>query len=284
MSDLITVAFVNQFQNNITMLYQQLGSKLRGKVQEKSTNGEYEYFERLARTAAVKKTVRHGDTPQINSQHSRRRGQMSDYEWADLIDKVDEVRMLINPTSAYAQSAAYALGRAYDQEVIAAFTADSQSGKSGTVVAPFPSSQVIVHGSTGLTLTKLRAAKTIFNANDVPMGMMHMAISAEAVEDLLSDTTITSADFNTIKTLIAGEINTFMGFTFTMINLLPLEGTTRTCYAWHMDSMGALVGADINTRVSERDDKSYSTQVYASGTFGAVRIQDEGVVAIEITE
>lgn len=284
MSSLITTAFVNQFKNNITMLYQQQGSKLRGKVQEKSTNAEYDYFERLGATTAVKQTVRHGDTPQVNSQHTRRRGEMSDYHWGDMVDKVDEVRMLINPTSSYAQTAAMALGRAYDEEVIAAFNADAIEGKSGGTTTSFPAGQQIAHGGAGLTLTKLRQAKTILNANDVPMGLVHMAISAEALEDLLSDTTITSADFNTVRALVSGDINTFMGFNFTMLNLLPLVSTTRSCFAWHADSMGALVGIDINTRVSERSDKNYSTQVYASGTFGAVRIQDEGVVQVDITE
>ena len=67
----------------------------------------------------MKRTTRHGDTPQIDT-HSRRRVSLVDYEYADLIDNQDKIRTLIDPTSSYALAAAYALGRAQDDEIIAA--------------------------------------------------------------------------------------------------------------------------------------------------------------------
>jgi hypothetical protein len=41
---------------------------------------------------------------------------------------------------------------------------------------------------------------------------------------------------------------------------------------------------DITTRISERDDKSYATQVYVKGTFGATRLEEGKVVEILCTE
>ena len=45
---------------------------------------------------------------------------MVDYEYADLIDNQDKIRTLIDPTSSYALAAAYAIGRAMDDEIISA--------------------------------------------------------------------------------------------------------------------------------------------------------------------
>src|SRR5262249_46812008 len=128
MSTQITVAFVQQYKDQIILQYQQTGSRLRGKVREQSVDGKVAYFERLGATAAIKRTTRHTDTPQVDSPHSRRMVSMSDYEWADLIDQQDRVRLLIEPANEYARNAANALGRAYDLEVIAAFDGTAYSG------------------------------------------------------------------------------------------------------------------------------------------------------------
>ena len=86
MSDTITTAHVRQFSAAVAFQYQQKGSKFRGKIREKMTHAKYEFFERVGPTTAQKKTVRHGQTPLMNTLHTRRRAEMSDYEWADLVD------------------------------------------------------------------------------------------------------------------------------------------------------------------------------------------------------
>ena len=104
MSTEINKAFVQQFSNNLIILSQQKGSKLAGTVMRKDVTGKYAHFDRLGATVASLRTSRHGDTPLTDTPHSRRRVQLNDYEVADLIDHQDEVRMLIDPKSAYAQS------------------------------------------------------------------------------------------------------------------------------------------------------------------------------------
>jgi hypothetical protein len=286
MSNLITEAFVSQFRTNVTFLYQQRGSKLRGRVREEASNARYIFFDRIGPTTAVKKTVRHGDTPLVNTQHSRRRAEKVDYEWADLIDKEDETRILIEPRSAYAQNAAFAMGRAFDDEVILAFTADAKEGESGGTTVAFPSAQIIVNGGTGMTLDKLKSAKLLFDRADVPMENWQLVVSPDAVIDLLGDPEVTSSDFNVIKTLVSGDMEglTYMNFHWVKSTRLPITGNIRKCFAWHPDAMGMIVGMEFTTRITERDDKSYSTQVYVAGSFGGVRILDNGVVEIDIDE
>ena len=111
MSSQITTAFVNQFSSNVQLLSQQRGSLLRGSVSEEAVTGEKAFFDQVGATAAVKRTSRHQDTQILDTPHSRRMVTMDSYEWADLIDDADKIRMLIDPTSTYAQAAASAIGR-----------------------------------------------------------------------------------------------------------------------------------------------------------------------------
>ncbi len=72
MSTQVTTAFVQQFSSNIALLAQQRGSILRGAVREESVTGEKAFFDQVGSVAAVKRTTRHGDTPLVETPHSRR--------------------------------------------------------------------------------------------------------------------------------------------------------------------------------------------------------------------
>ena len=281
MSTQITTAFSQQFSANVQLLSQQTGSILRGGVEEESVTGEKAFFDQVGAAAAVKRTSRHGDTPMVETPHSRRMVTMDAYEWADLIDDADKVRMLIDPTSTYARAAAAAMGRAMDDAIIEAATGTSKTGKSGGTSTTLPSGQQIARGSADLTLAKLIQAKKILDSNSVdPSIPRHIAVSPDQIEALLNTTTVTSSDFNTVKALVQGEINTFLGFQFHVSNRLAKSGNDRTCFAWAQDGIKLAVGKDVTSRIDERADKSYSTQVYYCASFGATRMEEEKVVSI----
>ncbi len=104
MSNQITTAFVQQYSSNVQMLSQQMGSYLRSAADVETIVGKNAFFDQVGKTTAVLRTSRHSDTPQIDTPHSRRRVSLGDYEWADLIDNADKVRLLIDPTSSYAKA------------------------------------------------------------------------------------------------------------------------------------------------------------------------------------
>lgn len=132
MSTQITTSFVNQYATNVLMLSQQKGSRLRNATRNEPVTGKNAFIERIGTVAAVKRTSRHADTPQLDTPHSRRRVSLVDYDWADLIDDLDKVRMLIDPASPYAQAGSWAMGRAMDDEIIAAFTGNAFAGVDGS--------------------------------------------------------------------------------------------------------------------------------------------------------
>ena len=105
MSVQITTAFVQQYKANVEHLLQQKGSRLRPFVRVESQNAEYEFYDRIGATNAQEVTGRHQDTPLITVPHDRRRVSLRDFDWAELIDRTDRIRLLIDPTSPYAQNA-----------------------------------------------------------------------------------------------------------------------------------------------------------------------------------
>jgi len=286
MSVNITTSFVEQYSANVQMLSQQMGSQLRGAVDVESIKGKNSFFEQIGKVTAQLRTSRHGSTPQIDTPHSRRSLTTATYEWADLIDDADKIRMLIDPTSSYAKAAAAAMGRAMDSVIITAALGTAKTGVSGATSTALPSTQKVAHGSAGLTVAKLLSAKKILDENDIdPSVKRFCVVSPEQVEDLLNTTEVKSSDFNTVKALAQGDINSFLGFDFITSNLLTQDATpNRQVFAFAADGIKLGIGKDITAKISERDDKSYSTQVYYCMDLGATRMEEEKIVEIACNE
>ena len=282
MSTEITKAFVEQYSSNIQMLSQQKGSLLRDKVRLESVTGKNAFFDQIGSVTATVRSTRHSNTPQADTPHSRRRVSLVDYEFADLVDDLDKVRMLVDPTSSYAQAAAYAMGRAMDDAIIAAATGSADTGVAGGTAVALPSSQKIAEsGTAGLTIAKLRQAKEIIDLNSVdPSLKRYIVVSPKQITDLLGTTEVTSSDFNTVKALASGDVNTFLGFDFCVTNRLTISSSKRKCFAFVQDGLALAVGKDSTARIDERSDKGYATQVYYSAAFGATRMEEAKVVEI----
>ena len=294
MSIQITTAFVQQYRANVEHLVQQKGSRLRALVRAETQNAEFEFYDRIGATTAQEVTGRHQDTPLINVPHDRRRVSLRDFDWADLIDRPDRIRMLIDPSSPYSQNAAYALGRKMDEVILDAAFGSVYTGKTGATTVTFPNTQQVAvdyvesgaAANSGLTIAKLRKAKQILDANEVdPTERRYIAVTAKQVTDLLKTTEVSSADYNTVRALVQGELNTFMGFEFVRTELVRTNASNhRRVLAWAQSGLLVAVGQDIITDIGPRRDKRNSTQVYVSASFGATRMEEEKVVEIICAE
>lgn len=287
MSIQITTAFVEQYSNNVDLLVQQKGSVLRNFVDMEKVRGKNAFFEQVGVVEARERTTRHSDTPQLDVPHARRRVTLRDFDWADLIDDEDRVRLLIDPTGPYSKSASMAMGRAIDDVIIEAFTGTAATGVAGASSANLASGNKVAAGTVGLTLAKLISAKQILDENEVEDENRHIAITAEQLADLLGNTTVTSSDFAAIKALVKGEINTYLGFDFhrtqRLINDISTD-TNRAVIAWHKSALKLALGRDVTAKISERADKNYATQVFYSMTIGAVRMEEAKVVEVACVE
>ena len=290
MSTQITTAFVEQYSSNVSMLAQQMGSKLRGAVDVETIRGKNAFFDQIGATAAVVRSTRHGATPQIDTPHSRRRVRLADYEWADLIDDLDKVRMLTDPTSNYAKAAAAAMNRSIDDVIITALNASADTGVAGGTAVPLPSTSKFATSdqSDGLTVAKLLQSKYFLdNGNVDPSIKRYFVCGPKQIQDLLNTTEVKSSDYNTVKALAQGSINSFLGFEFIMSTRLNMDGThtdDRLCFAFTQDAVKLAIGADVKAKITERDDKSYATHVYYSMALGATRIEEEKVFQVPCDE
>jgi hypothetical protein len=285
MSFQVSTAFVQQYTTNVQLLLQQRGSKLRDCCTIGSYTGKAgKAVEQIGAVTAQKRTSRHADTPLISTPHDARWVFPDDYEWADMIDDQDKLRMLIDPTSPYAINGAYSLGRSMDDIIIAAALGTAKTGENGSTDTDFATAtQQIAVGGTGLTVAKLRQARRILAGNEVDLKseMLYIAVTAQQIDNLLGTTEVTSSDFNSVKALVQGDVDTFMGFKFIQIERLGVDGSgDRRCFAWAKSGLHVGMWNDINTKISERADKSYATQVYVKGTFGATRTEEKKVVEI----
>lgn len=286
MSTQITTAMVEQYSSNVQILMQQKESRLRQVVRvETGIIGKNAFFDQLNATAAVKRTTRHADTPLVNTPHLRRRVSLSDYDWADLIDNLDLKKMLTDPVSNYAINARNAMNRAMDDELIACALATCYGGVDGSTSYTFDTSyNVIAAASTGLTISKLRSAKAILDGNEIDDEERFAIIGSKELQDLLGTTEVTSSDYNTVKALVSGTVDTFLGFKFVRSERLNLSSTTRKCLVGQKNSLLLAIGSDIITDVGPRRDKNMAIQVYLGMSIGATRMDEDGLVEIDCIE
>lgn len=308
MSSEITTAFVQQYNSNVFHLSQQKGSRLRKAVRVESQKSNAQFYDRIGSVTAQLKVGRHSSTPQLDTPHSRRRVTLDDYEWADLVDNQDKIRMLIDPTSEYALAASWAMGRAMDDVIIAALGGTAYSGVNGATSVDLANSNKLgAHTGSALSdlnVKTLRAAKRYLDSAEVdPSIKRYLVCSAKQIESMLGQTEVTNADYNTVKALVQGEVNTFMGFEFISLERLSTQTAALSCststgaagsgssvvgarqaYAFAQDGVLLAIGEESKAKISERADKSYATQVYNCMSIGATRMEENKVVQVLCTE
>lgn len=295
MSFSIDIAMVNAYKANIDIKFQQKGSRLRPFVRVESQNAEFDFYDRIGPTDAVEVVGRHQDTPLVGTDHDRRKVSLRDFDWADLIDNKDKIRMLADPTSAYTMNAIYALGRKMDDCIIQAMNGTSYSGKDGSTAVALPASQLVAYNyvergtaaASNLTIGKLRRTRYLLDkaeaANEGEADLF-IAVDPSQLQGLLATTEVTNADYNTVKALVAGQIDTFMGFKFIKTNRLAVASNIRSVLAWEKQGVLLAVNSDVSVDVGPRRDKRNSVQVYVQGHFNATRMWEEKVIQINCDE
>lgn len=293
----IDVAFVQQYQSMLYVLAQQQKSKFASRIRNESILGESKSFDRLGEAEVEEITTRHPDTPNNEQPHSRRWVTPSNYHTNSYIDKVDQLKMLINPQNEYAQNQGRALGRQTDDLIITAALGTAAAGVTSTTsTVAFKDESVSINGDGTITtlgtlaavttvadisLAKMATMSRLFNDADVdPEIPRYWAITPKDVEDLIQITQISSADYNTVRVLREGTIAYFLGFNLFFSTRLTKDAATSTAYrtiSWAQDGIIWANAEGVWSRIDERTDKSYTIQVYSRMNGGAVRMDGDKV-------
>lgn len=272
MSQDVSDAFIKQYESDVHMAYQRMGSKLRNTVRTKSNvKGTSTTFQKVGTGTAVQKG-RHAEVATMDISHTPVECTLADWYAADYIDKLDELKINIDERMVVAQNGAAALGRKTDELIV---TALETSGNT------------TVHGSAGLTQAKVNTVFEAFGNGDVPDdGGRSWAIGHAQWTDLLSINAFASADYVGANQLpyVAGMTAKFwMSFMFFTFSGLTLASTTRTTAAYHKTAIGHASGADVTSEINYVAPRvaHLATSMMSQG---AVLIDDNGVYLTECTE
>ncbi len=292
----ITTIMAKQFSPRLLILSQQRQSRFEGKVRRETVaNAEDAYFDTIdAEDEPEQATVRHGDTPLTESKFGRRR--VTPYKWdkGTLLDDADIARMQANPQGVVLQSFAMSFGRKKDDLIIEAAFADASIGKTGAGTVEFKDESISIDGTTGgikttlgtlavvstpvtMELKKMLTMTEIFMEAEVdPEIARYWAVAPKDITSLLNIAEVKSSDYNTLKVLAQGKIDTYMGYNLFYTNRLQRDAATETAFrtiAWAQDGIILALIGDLTTSIDKRVDKKNVDQIYSKMDLGAVRME-----------
>ena len=282
MAQSITNAFVTLFDAEVKQAYQGESSLLGAVRLRQGVQGNTYKFPKLGKGSATARIPQTDVTP-LNVTYSQVTATMSDYNAAEYSDIFHQAKVNFDERQELVQVVSKAIGRRMDQLILDGLDAAS----SPSTVAK----TVVTSGSataSNLNVGKLIAAKKALDAKNVAFDDRHIIVHANNLSGLLGDERAISGDFATVKALVSGEINTFLGFMFHVIGDrdeggLPLSTNDRTCFAFHRSSMGMAVNMNQKTEINYVPEKT-SFLVNSMFSAGAVAIDDEGIVKITCDE
>jgi len=268
-------AFVTLFDAEVKQAYQGKAMLVGAVRARRGVEGSTVKFPKVGRGTATLRVPQTDVTP-INASFSQVTLTLQDWNAAEYSDIFSQAKVNFDERQELVQVVAAAVGRRQDQMIIDALVNSS----TGLTVA-----NSIGGSNTNLNMAKLRDAKRLLDKSNVPPDGRHIVIHANNLANLLSETSVTSSDFNSVKALVQGELNTFLGFTFHVIGDrseggLPIDGSSdRKVFAFHQQAIGYGEGIAMRTEINYIPEKT-SWLVNALFSAGAVAIDAEGIVKI----
>ncbi len=296
--------YITQFTGNVELMLQQKQPRLLSAVDSAAYAGEKAQV--VKQFGEVTMSVigsggnageYRGDTVFDDIEHFNRWIFPTDFKVALPVAKEEEIRQMGDPRSPYTEACRAAYARQVDDVIIAAATNEAKTGRYDDLRnTPLPAEQIIDFdyvpegpaAASGLTVDKLiKAKEVLIAAGNDPGEPRFLACSERQLSDLLRSTQVQSTDYNTVKALVRGEVDTFMGFKFISTErLLATTGTPdiRHCLAWVKSGLMFGTWNGLEVHMDRRPDKNYIWQVYMKASIGAARTQEKKVVQINCAE
>lgn len=235
------------------------------------------------------KTSVNADTPQNDPNLSRTRVDILTFNDARMFDRSLQLQEFSDPTSVAGVCLQSSVGVKIDDIIYKGLGGTAYRGETGATSVTFPAGKTIAADfetsgtNTGLTTAKIRRAAKMMNAEGIPNAERTLVTSATGLEQLLGTTAATSSDYNVVKALVNGEINTWLGFNFVTLpdGVIAKSGNVADYFAFHKTGLCFGMLEELFLRIEERGDKSYSKQVYYEISAGAGRLEETKVIKIK---
>lgn len=292
MSENLSKLFTTQFSTNIELKLQQMGSKLRGRLREGVHVGKQASpINQIGAIQMKAPAGRFAPKNRTDADFTRRWVFPQDGEIDQLIDSFDELRTIVDPKSMYVENAANAVGRGWDDAIIAAFFGTAQTGADagGLSSETFDTSSFQIastfgsSAASGLTVAKMIEAKRILTHyhNDLEAERPTMVIGSQQESDLLNQTQVVSTEYNDRPVLVDGRVKQFLGFDIVLSERLAVASNVRNVPVFVKSGMYLGMWQDMTNRVSIRNDLSSEPyDLYTKTSFGASRLQPGKVISI----
>lgn len=290
--------FEQKFSTYLELKLQQMGSLLRGKVSEQAFSGA-KLASPLNQIGPVSMVAPAGRfSPKTITPHdfTRRWVAPTDRELDQLTDNFDLLKTQIDPQSQFVTSAAQAVGRFYDDLIIAAATAASTIGPdAGSLTTEaFSGYQIAVDygasAATGLTVKKLNEARRMLEHahNDLSSDRPTLVIGSQQHADLRDQAQVVSSDFNRNGGVLTdGKVTAFMGFDIVVSERLPetTAGSVRENLVFVKSGICLGVWMDQKTQIFQRPELSSNPwDVNTMASAGATRTQLGKVIQILVAD
>ena len=274
MADTQNEIYAQAYGQNIMQLAQQKYAKLLNTVYLKpNVRGKTYFQDQIGTWSMETKGGRNVQTPNNDPNLGRRMGTMLDYHDNRMLDRGDELKSISDPRSAYTVAAARSLGRKLDDVILAAAVSTTQkSGETGSSTAP--TTTTILASAANITLTNILAWKKALDDGDVEEEDRFAVIDTESLSSLLDVTEIGSADYNSVKALVKGDVSTFLGFNWIVSTRLSTALSTMIGLVYQKYALCLAMAAQPLVRTDERSDLSYSWQIYYELNCGAARLEE----------
>lgn len=243
----------------------------------------------------VERETVYSDTKLTELEHTQTWITGKEYDCAVLVDRLDVLKMIYDPTSPYVERFREAAARKQDEIIMGGFFADRKVGKDGASTSQFGSSNTVAHGGTALTVAKLRSLRKLIKKRHVDIRTVRpfFAVTADEVDDLLDEVAVGSKDFNAVQPLVDGEVSMFMGFQFvpyedngtvtaTNGKGIPYASTVRSCPVWVPDGMHYGSWDDLTITIGNRADKNNIKQIHGTFTGGRTRLEEGKVFQCQV--
>lgn len=287
----------DMFTANVQAALAKVGGVLRPLVTQGNYKGEkIQVVDFIGPVIFVQRTTVYGDTKISEVEHTSRWITGNEYDCAILVDRLDTLKMIYDPTNPYVERMREAAARTEDNVIMSKFFATAKSGRDGTTDVAYASGNTVVHASAGMSVAKLRSMRKLIKKKLVDLRRMRpkIAVTATQIDDLLSETSVNSIDYNSVKPLVDGEVTQFMGFDFVPFEDDGLGGgiathldtgvTIRECPVWVPDGMHFGSWDALTIIINNRPDKNNIKQLHATMTIGATRLDEAKVFKMECKE
>ncbi len=289
--DTVDPLIINSWSTTLELVMQQMGSRLRSTVMERTQEGKFDFFNRIGSTEAKEKTARNEIVEYTPMEHDVRCVFTKYYYWSHLFDSEDAARVIVDPTSQYYAAASAALGRKIDETIINAALGKALTGQNAETAIELPATQVVAvnykgsgGANTNLTLDKLIKVRSILGKNeayDENSGEeLYFIYTQSQVDAMLAIEQAVNNDYTAQQNLRTGKPVSFMGFTFLRTQLLPEAASIRSCIAYPKSAITLSMFGDLKTSVDVIPERHHARQLYAAIQPGAVRNWEEKVVKV----